>query len=138
MGSEEGEKNSSSRTKKIKYKRTGDWGPVPHPSKRPTWGRFKYNPEDEKRMADEWRDEGRKTEKRLQEEHVARETHPPETGKRKALRSTTLERPTSTHSTVHRQNRNLQPCLSREGTVVEISIKRKRLKSKGGTKRIKL
>jgi hypothetical protein len=96
MGSEEGEKSSSSKPKKIKYKRTGDWGPIPHPSERPTWGRFMYNPEEEKRMADEWRDEGRKTEKRLQEEHVARGNSPTRSGKEESsalddLRTTYLD-----------------------------------------------
>jgi hypothetical protein len=61
MGSKEGEKISSSSNKKKKYERTGDWGPVPHPSERPTWGRFMHD-EDEKRVAEEWRDTGRRTE----------------------------------------------------------------------------
>jgi hypothetical protein len=80
MGSEEGEKSSSSGIKKKKYERTGDWGPVSHPSERPTWGRFMYD-EDEKRVAEEWRDTGRRTEKRQQEEHVARGNSPTKKGK---------------------------------------------------------
>jgi hypothetical protein len=88
MGSEEGEKSSSSSIKspsikKKKYKEKlecDDWGRVQDPSFRPTWGRFMYD-EDEKRVAEEWRDTGRRNEKRKQEEHVARGNSPIKKGK---------------------------------------------------------
>jgi hypothetical protein len=57
MGSEEGERSSSSsikqKNKKKKYKnKCDDWGAEQIQSERPTWGRFMYD-EDEKRVAKE-------------------------------------------------------------------------------------
>jgi hypothetical protein len=96
MGSEEGEKSSSSSIKKkpsssikkIKYKKHENWGAPLHPSERPTWGRFMHD-EDEPRVAKEWSDSIRQAEKRKQEANVARGNSP--TGKGKEESSTAFD-----------------------------------------------
>ena len=83
MGSEEGEKSSSSniKIKKKKYKiECDDWGAVQDPSERPTWGRFMYD-EDEKRVAKEWTETSRRADKKKQEANVARGNSPTRKGK---------------------------------------------------------
>ena len=86
MGSEEGEKSSSSTInkssiKKKKYKnKSDDWGADQSPSKRPTWGRFMWD-EDEKKVAKEWMDWTRRADKKQQEANVARGNSPTRKGK---------------------------------------------------------